>query len=65
MTDAEIVAIAGLVPHRINLLDDRALLDYVTMRICPVLDIRSSDVEPVVDQIVQTVLALRLSRAAA
>jgi hypothetical protein len=64
MTDADIAAIAGFVPHRIDLNDDRALLDYVTLRICPALDIRASDVEPVVEQIKQVALALRLARAA-
>jgi len=62
MTDAEITAVAGLIPHRISLEDERAVVDYITLRICPVLNMRASDCERALEKIKQIALALRLAR---
>ncbi len=63
MTDDEVTTVAGLIPPKINLNNERDLLDYITLLICPVLNVRASDAESRLEDIRSRALALRLARA--
>jgi hypothetical protein len=63
MTNDQITDAAHRIPQSYSLNDKKAVLEYATFFICPVLNVSAVDFNANIDDICNRALALRMARA--